>query len=368
MLTSFEGMSITYDSIGNPTSYRGMTFTWTGRLLTGAVVGDKVMTFTYNDEGIRTSKTVNGVKTTYYLDGSRIVGEETNGNVTIYVYDGTGSPIGFQYHGADYAVGEWDAYWYIKNIQGDIVKIYNSSEEVMSHYFYSAFGGHFVADSGIEAVDKNPLRYRGYYYDKDLNLHYVNGRYYDSLTGRWINGDNTLYHSMQGYNLFAYCNNNPVNYYDPTGESAEAILGGWMSSMWWLHGVDGPLPVGDIVYWGGAAILGAVVIGGVIYSAVADSAEDNIEEAPKSIGEEGSRETEKDVDIDSKLPTIAEPNSEQSIYDEKGLKRTRHYGKDGKADYDIDFHHPGKNHQFPHKHEWTWKNNIPSRSKAIDIY
>ncbi|MBQ7363870.1 MAG: hypothetical protein IJW48_05435, partial [Clostridia bacterium] len=124
-LTQFGNQAISYDSIGNPTSYRGMSFTWTGRLLTGAVVGDKVMTFTYNDEGIRTSKTVNGITTTYYLDGSRLVGEETNGNVTIYVYDGTGSPIGFQYHGADYAAGEWDAYWYIKNIQGDIVGIYD---------------------------------------------------------------------------------------------------------------------------------------------------------------------------------------------------------------------------------------------------
>ena len=66
-----------------------MSFTWTGRLLTGAVVGDKVMSFTYNDEGIRTSKTVNGVTTKYYLDGSRIVGEETNGVITVYIYDST---------------------------------------------------------------------------------------------------------------------------------------------------------------------------------------------------------------------------------------------------------------------------------------
>ena len=52
------------------------------------------MTFTYNEDGIRTSKTVNGVTTTYYLNGSQIIGEETNGNITLYIYDAAGSPLG----------------------------------------------------------------------------------------------------------------------------------------------------------------------------------------------------------------------------------------------------------------------------------
>ena len=71
-------------------------FTWEGGKLVSATVGSKNMIFTYNDEGIRTSKTVNGVKTTYYLSGSQIIAEETNGNVTYYLYDSTGI-IGFRY-------------------------------------------------------------------------------------------------------------------------------------------------------------------------------------------------------------------------------------------------------------------------------
>ena len=96
-MTEYLRESITYDEIGNPlTYYNGehYTFTWEGRLLVGATVGDKVMTFTYNEDGIRTSKTVNGVTTTYYLNGSQIIGEETNGNISLYVYDASGSPIG----------------------------------------------------------------------------------------------------------------------------------------------------------------------------------------------------------------------------------------------------------------------------------
>ena len=201
-------MSITYDSIGNPTSYRGMTFT-------------------YNDEGIRTSKTVNGVKTTYYLDGSRIVGEETSGNVTIYVYDGTGSPIGFQYHGADYAAGEWDAYWYIKNIQGDIVGIYDSYESRVMQYSYNAWGACLSYCTGGNVPENNAFKYRGYYYDKDLELYYVNSRYYDAETGRWLTPDSYVStgQGLTASNMYAYCNNNPVMYADYTGEFPWIIVG-----------------------------------------------------------------------------------------------------------------------------------------------
>ncbi|MBE6644827.1 MAG: RHS repeat protein, partial [Ruminococcaceae bacterium] len=100
LLTSYRGQAITYDAIGNPLSYyngSSYTFTWTGRQLTGATKGGHIFTFTYNDEGIRTSKTKNGVTTTYYLNGSQIMAEETSGNVTVYLYDSQGMPIGMQY-------------------------------------------------------------------------------------------------------------------------------------------------------------------------------------------------------------------------------------------------------------------------------
>ena len=78
LFTSFDGHTITYDEIGNPLSYYNgtdYTFTWDGRRLVGAVSGSKTMSFTYNEDGIRTSKTVNGVTTTYYVNGSPSIAE-----------------------------------------------------------------------------------------------------------------------------------------------------------------------------------------------------------------------------------------------------------------------------------------------------
>ena len=71
-LVRVAGTEITYDSLGNPS-------------------------FTYNDEGIRTSKAVNGITTTYHLDGSQIIAEETETYIIVYLYDAAGSPIGMQY-------------------------------------------------------------------------------------------------------------------------------------------------------------------------------------------------------------------------------------------------------------------------------
>ena len=100
MLTSYDGTTITYDGIGNPLSYyngRAYIFTWTGRQLTGAVKGSKTMYFTYYDNGIRTSKTVNGVTHTYQLNGSQIVAESWEDKLLVYLYDASGSPIGMMY-------------------------------------------------------------------------------------------------------------------------------------------------------------------------------------------------------------------------------------------------------------------------------
>ena len=123
MQPNYNAQSITYDDIGNPLTYNNGTsyvFTWEGRNLVGAVVGtgtsQKTITFTYNDEGIRTSKTVNGVKYTYILDGSQIVGELWEDKAMLYIYDANGSPIGMQYREGTYAEGKWDAYTGMRKI------------------------------------------------------------------------------------------------------------------------------------------------------------------------------------------------------------------------------------------------------------
>ncbi len=121
---------------------------------------------------------------------------------------------------------------------------------MLVYYRYTAYG-EFTAHSSITGVDpatlRNPFTYRGYYYDYDLGLYYLNSRYYDANTCRFINADSALYHNMLGYNMFAYCYNNPVNYIDYTGENADAAIMTSLST-WWLMLVDGPIPIGDIAY------------------------------------------------------------------------------------------------------------------------
>ena len=143
-LTFFNETQITYDAIGNPLSYyngSSYTFTWNGRRLTGAIKGSSVLSFTYNDEGIRTSKTVNGVTTTYYLNGSQIVGENRNGDVIVYIYDAQGMPIGMQYHEATAASDAWEIYWYERNLQGDIIAVYDEVGVKLASYVYDAWVG-----------------------------------------------------------------------------------------------------------------------------------------------------------------------------------------------------------------------------------
>ena len=80
------------------------------------------MSFTYNDEGIRTSKTINGVKHTYYVVGSTIMGEEWDDKIILYLYDASGSPIGMMYRTTSYDIADWDVFWFEKNLQGELAK------------------------------------------------------------------------------------------------------------------------------------------------------------------------------------------------------------------------------------------------------
>ena len=280
LLTTFKGRSITYDAVGNPLSYYSGTqysFVWTGRSLTGATIGTNEYDFTYNEAGIRTSKTKNGVTTTYYLNGSQILGEETNGNITVYLYDAEGTPIGMQYHGATYAENVWDVFWYEKNIQGDIVAVYNQAGTKLISYTYDAWGNFITTyhngTSSSSIAAKNPFTYRGYYYDADLSLYYLNTRYYDSIVGRFVSADNSNVLSatpdqLTDKNLYAYCDNNPVMRSDNGGEFWHIVVGAVVGAV-----VNGAISVATqlatkgTVNWGSVGIsAGAGAVTGALAS------------------------------------------------------------------------------------------------------
>ena len=169
-----------YDTLGNPlTYYDGTTFTWQGRQLVGAVKGTNTMSFTYNDNGLRTSKTVNGVTTEYYWNGNLLAAEKSPYYLIIYNYDAWGKCTASYYNGG-----------------------------------------------ASTSATKNNLCYRSYYYDTDLGLYYLQSRYYDANTCRFINADSYIStgQGILGYNMFAYCGNNPVNYVDYAGDIPGMVM------------------------------------------------------------------------------------------------------------------------------------------------
>ena len=233
-LTSYNGSTITYDDVGNPITIGGIPLTWEGRQLveygTAAAFSYK---YTYNADGIRTSKNIDGTVHTYVLDGSRIVSETINSAyIFIYLYDEAGSPIGIKFRGANYAAGEYDYFFFEKNLQGDIVAIYNESGAKVATYIYDAWGKvttTYVSTNSIEryVANNNPFRYRGYYYDLETGLYYLQSRYYNPTWGRFLNADSyvsTGTNDILGYNMYAYCNNNPIKLVDSTGEFSVLIV------------------------------------------------------------------------------------------------------------------------------------------------
>ena len=252
LLTNYNGTAISYDSIGNPTNWVDISsLSWEGRELDSITIANShTVDYTYNSDGIRTRKyEFNGngqylYDHNYVLDGSTIVKETVryssalNGESTTtleYYYDESGI-ASLRYNGT--------IYYYIKNLQGDVIGILDNSGEAVVEYTYDAWGNILsVTGSLASAVGQaNPFRYRGYYYDTETGLYYLNSRYYDPQVGRWINADNTAFLGADGtplsYNLFAYCKNNPVMGYDPTGHfglmgaiiATGAIVGGLLGA------------------------------------------------------------------------------------------------------------------------------------------
>ena len=222
LLTAYDGEEITYDGIGNPLSYRGWTMNWQGgRQLASMTKGSDTLSFVYNESGLRTSKTVNGVTHSYVWQGSKLAADITDAYALYFHYDSSGEVIGFTRtaNGAD------TEYFYVKNLQGDILKVITATGTEAATYTYDAWGK--LLTSTGDLADINPLRYRGYFYDTETSLYYLKSRYYNPEVGRFINPDVFATTDVDGVlsaNMFAYCENNPVINEDPTGAIALTTL------------------------------------------------------------------------------------------------------------------------------------------------
>lgn len=265
-LTKVNGSNISYDANGNPLSYRdGMSFEWeNGRILKNINTSDKAVQMSYDSNGMRTQKSVDGVKTNYYYDSNKNLIALVKGNDTLlFYYDSDGNATSFSYNGT--------MYFYVKNLQGDVVRIIDLAGTEVASYVYDAWGN--IKDTKGEPTIReiNPIRYRGYVYDTETSLYYLQSRYYDPFTGRFLNADiycDTGTSTPLSTNMFAYCENNPISNADEGGYIAAnvigAVIGGivgavggyfltnWLADKLNLHGWKR-----NVFVWGLSAVIGA---------------------------------------------------------------------------------------------------------------
>lgn len=233
-LTQYDGQKITYDGMGNPIDYiDGKTFKWTrGRQLEQMTLKDgSSVTYKYNQDGLRTYKDTKESITNYQWDDSKLIretvaykGDEKKYDIW-YFYNNDDETIGFEYSEVDNSNIVKTPIYFEKNKQGDVIGLLDTKGKELVKYSYDAWGN--IVDVSYEnetALKLNHITYRGYYKDNESGFYYLQSRYYDSETGRFINADDVKIlgikdTSIYKDNLYCYCNNNVVNCTDPNGKS-----------------------------------------------------------------------------------------------------------------------------------------------------
>lgn len=252
-LEYFNDVEIKYDEIGNPINYVKKdvidesselgTLSWNGRQLESVIVGDSTYKYSYDADGLRTKTEMydsdgsfNGAM--YYLwrdgklSGYTNVNSDGETEQTIkMLFDNTGESIGYTCYNA--TNNSEETFYFGKNVFGDIITVYSDDGDALVTYTYDAWGCFTAQAHGttaaqiiaaIVALMFTPITYRGYNYDLNTGLYYLQSRYYNPAYGRFLNADDTdilelTKGTVHGANLFAYCNNNPVMNVDYNGFS-----------------------------------------------------------------------------------------------------------------------------------------------------
>ncbi len=262
--------------------------------------------------------------------------QKTGDQCIWYTYDESGTLSGLRVGSSEY--------YYYRNGQGDIIGIIDGTGSIVVKYSYDAWGtpiaitdgaGNDVSGNASHIANINPFRYRGYYYDVETGLYYLQSRYYDSQVGRFVNADGYVSTGQEiyGTNMFVYCGNNSVNRLDPNGQFFETIIefvknaiaqtGYAMRELTPAYAgcggaaiADGPLPVGDIVGVVGAVLLTIGAIGYGTYQATQTQGRQNSK----------AEEKEKDITIPSKPKRQAYFEVNPYDFNPKGLVMKEYSG------------------------------------------
>lgn len=247
-LTALNGVNITYDEIGNPLSDGTWQYKWAqGRQLRGMQKSGEEVAFAYNADGLRVQKTATSTGTTKYIMHGRNLVHLIRGDENLhFFYDAQNKPAIAIYNGTAYA--------YLYNQQDDVVGMVDSEGQLVVKYQYDAWGQPISTGGALAETlgALNPFRYRGYIYDEETGLYYLRSRYYNPKLSRFINADDVealgADGDINGYQLFNYCMNDPVNRRDEAGS--------WSLPNWAKVAIGAALIVG-------AAVVATVATGGV---------------------------------------------------------------------------------------------------------
>ena len=239
--------------------------------------------YDYDEQCHRIRKTYKDTVTNYTYSGDKLVIEDGPKGKLFFLYDENGQLYGF--------VKDEKKYFYIKDITGTILGIVNESGTLVGKYEYSAYGKCTILVDTDGIATLNPFRFKCYYYDTESGMYYCQTRYFVPEWGRWLNADSPnflQFDNINGMNLFAYCNNSPVMYSDPSGqiglsfiffsmliggliggalsyaEASKANLTGWDKLLATLGGVIFGAATSGAFALGGAAVVGLTVAGKAI--------------------------------------------------------------------------------------------------------
>ena len=232
-LISINGDSIFYSftTPGNPRLFKDTEYEFEGRRLKCVsepmgIDEQKTVDYTYNSNGLIIKKILGywyaddrdseEYTTKYYYDGEKLITEIGPRNRLDFLYDENGILYGLIKDSSR-------KYFYIRDFMSNILGLVDDSGNIVVKYKYDAYGNRIsITDtSGCDLGNINPFRYKGYYYDDDVEMYYCKSRFYVPSWHRWLNSDSINYlepKNITSLNLFTYCNNNPVMYVDENGK------------------------------------------------------------------------------------------------------------------------------------------------------
>ena len=227
-LTSYNGQTITYDAIGNPTNDGTWTYTWqTGRQLKQMSAEGTNVSFKYDHNGMRVQKVVeqswypeitnytyHGKLLTHMTVNYTDFDEVAHQDEMHFFYDVMSKPLLVKFNE--------ETYIYLHNSLGDIVGLLDCAGNLVVEYKYDVWGKLLsITGTHSDTLGKrNPFRYRGYIYDSETEFYYLNRRYYSPKLKRFINSEEPIHDTSDPLesNTFAYCFNDPLNNVDEDGE------------------------------------------------------------------------------------------------------------------------------------------------------